>query len=420
MAEIESGRIRLRGVSRTFRVLHERNLTLKETALRRRRLDATTRWAVRDVDLEVEPGEAVGIIGQNGSGKSTLLKMLAQIIPPTTGTVEIGGSVAAMLELGAGFHPDFTGRENVFMNGSIHGLSEKQIAGRLDEIVDFAELHEFIDMPVRTYSSGMQMRLAFAISSHVNPDVLLLDEVLAVGDEAFQRKCYSRIFEFRRGGGTLVFVSHDPGAVERVCDRAILLEDGVVVAAGPTEDVLRTYHRHLASAPDIETPVEVGTRQDAMGDDEDPRVWGTRDVAVISEARLLGANGPTDRFVAGDALTVEIDIDAREPILRPNVGVAIVSNDGTLCCGSNTRRDGFTVEEINGRATFRCHIPSLHLHEGRFTVTVALESADELTTYHWLDRWLEFSVFARNTGVGLVEAEMDWQLETEAPAEVPS
>ena len=414
MAELEPGRIRLRGVSRTFRILHERNLTLKETALRGRRVDATTRWAVRDVDLDVEPGEAIGIIGQNGSGKSTLLKLLARIIPPTQGTVELGGSMAAMLELGAGFHPDFTGRENVFMNGSIHGMSERQIAAQLDAIVDFSELDEFIDMPVRTYSSGMQMRLAFAISSHVNPDVLLLDEVLAVGDEAFQRKCYSRIFDFRRGGGTLVFVSHDPGAVERVCDRAILLEDGEMVASGPTDEVLRTYHRRLASAESEAAPAE---EAEVLEDDHDPRVWGTRDVAVISDVRLLGAQGPTDRFVAGDPLTLEIDIDARAPIRRPNVGIAIVANDGTLCFGSNTRLDEFAVEEINGRATFRCRVRALHLHEGRFAVTVGLASSDELTTYHWLDRWKEFSVFSRNSGVGLVEADMAWEL-TAAPLQV--
>ncbi len=416
MAELAPGAIRLRGVSRTFRVLHERNLTLKETALRGRRVDATTRWAVRDVDLDVAPGEAIGIIGQNGSGKSTLLKMLAGIIPPTRGTVELGGSVAAMLELGAGFHPDFTGRENVFMNGSIHGLSERRIADQLEAIVDFSELEEFIDMPVRTYSSGMQMRLAFAISSHVNPDVLLLDEVLAVGDEAFQRKCYSRIFDFRRGGGTLVFVSHDPGAVERVCDRAILLEDGVMVAGGPTDEVLRTYHRHLASS---ETEAETPTADEAAAqDDDDPRVWGTRDVAVISDVRLLGANGPTERFVAGDPLTLEIDIDAREPIRRPNVGIAIVTDDGTLCFGSNTRLDEFDVDVVHGRATFRCHVRALHLHEGRFAVTVGLASSDELTTYHWLDRWKEFSVFSRHAGVGLVEAEMGWELTTGTPLEV--
>ena len=228
---LEPGRIRLRGVSRTFRVLHERNLTLKETLLRRRRTAATELWAVRDVDFDVAPGEAVGVVGQNGSGKSTLLKLLAGILPPQAGTVEIGGTVASMLELGAGFHPDFTGRENVYMNASIHGLSDGEVDAQLDDIVAFAELEDFIDMPVRTYSSGMSMRLAFAVASHVNPDVLLLDEVLAVGDEAFQRKCFGRIFDFRRRGGTLVFVSHDPAAVERVCDRAVLLVGG---ASRPT------------------------------------------------------------------------------------------------------------------------------------------------------------------------------------------
>ncbi|HTI34929.1 MAG TPA: ABC transporter ATP-binding protein, partial [Miltoncostaea sp.] len=247
MTALARGAISMRGVSRSYRILHDKNLTLKETALRRRRTHATERWAVRGVDLDVAPGESVAFIGQNGSGKSTVLKLLAGIIPPQEGTIAIGGSVASMLELGAGFHPDFTGRENVFMNGAIHGLSEREVANRLDAIVAFAELEEFIDMPVRTYSSGMSMRLAFAISSHVQPDVLLLDEVLAVGDEAFQRKCMGRIAEFRRGGGTLVFVSHDPSAVERVCDRAVLLADGVVVADGPPGTVLATYHRMLAN-----------------------------------------------------------------------------------------------------------------------------------------------------------------------------
>jgi ABC-2 type transport system ATP-binding protein len=243
---LEPGRIRLRGVSRSFRILHDRNLTLKETVLRRRRTEATELWAVNDVDLDVAPGEAVGIIGQNGSGKSTLLKLLAGIMPPHRGTVEIGGTVASMLELGAGFHPDFTGRENVYMNAAIHGLSERAVDERLDDIVAFSELPDFIDMPVRTYSSGMSMRLAFAIASHVNPDVLLLDEVLAVGDEAFQRKCFGRIADFRRRGGTLVFVSHDPAAVERVCDRAVLMVGGDVMRDGPPGDVLADYHARLA------------------------------------------------------------------------------------------------------------------------------------------------------------------------------
>ena len=244
---MEPGHIRLRGVSRRFKVVHERNLTLKETLLRRGRGRFTELWALQDVSLDIEPGESVAIVGRNGSGKSTLLKLIAGIFPPQKGTLEVSGEVASMLELGSGFHPDFTGRENVFMNGAIHGLSEKQVRARFDSIVDFSELEEFIDLPVRTYSSGMAMRLAFSVAAHVDPDILLLDEVLAVGDEAFQKKCMRRIFDFRDAGGTLVFVSHDPHTVEMVCQRSILLNGGNVLHDGPSADVMLSYHELQAA-----------------------------------------------------------------------------------------------------------------------------------------------------------------------------
>lgn len=407
---LEPGRIRLRGVSRAFRILHERNLTLKETLLRRRRTDATELWAVRDVDLDVAPGDALGVIGQNGSGKSTLLKLLAGIIPPHAGTVEIGGSVASMLELGAGFHPDFTGRENVYMNAAIHGLSERDVTARLHEIVGFAELEDFIDMPVRTYSSGMSMRLAFAVASHVTPDVLLLDEVLAVGDEAFQRKCQGRIAEFRRGGGTLVFVSHDPGAVERVCDRAILLTGGEVVADGDPAEVLTAYHRRLADAPAEEAP------------SGDGREWGNRDV-VISSCRLVGPDGPTSRFISGGRLTIEMDIEPRRPVAMPTFGIAVHAVDGGHMYGTNTVIDSFDVEQISGPARVRFTIDPLHLHEGRFVVTLAVSSIDGSDVCHWLDRWLEFSVFQTKTGVGPADLGGGWSISTEhdgAPAPPPA
>ncbi len=405
---VESGRIRLRGVSRHFRVVHDRNLTLKETMLRRRRTTATEKWALRDVDLDVEPGQAIGIIGQNGSGKSTLLKMLAGIIPPQAGTVEIGGSVASMLELGAGFHPDFTGRENVYMNAAIHGLSEREVDERFDEIVSFAELEEFIDMPVRTYSSGMSMRLAFSISSHVHPDVLLLDEVLAVGDEAFQRKCFGRIFEFRRTGGTLVFVSHDPGAVERVCDRAVLLVDGRIVDDGSTADVLATYHRRLAGGGRADEPGE-------QTEDEDPRVWGNREV-VIRSSRLIGNDGPTDRFMAGEPLTIEMEVEAVHPVRTPIFGISINSVDGPLFFGTNTRLDELEIPGIERGAVVRFTIPSLPLHDGRFTVQMAVVSFDESVVYHWLDRWLEFSVFPKVTGIGPVNMSGAWTVNADEGA----
>ncbi len=402
---LEPGAIRLRGVSRSFRIVHDRNLTLKETVLRRRRSHFTELWAVSGIDLDVAPGEAIGIIGQNGSGKSTLLKLLAGIIPPQEGSVEIAGTVASMLELGAGFHPDFTGRENVYMNASIHGLSERDVDDRFDDIVSFAEIAEFIDMPVRTYSSGMSMRLAFSISSYVQPQVLLLDEVLAVGDEAFQRKCFGRIFDFRRNGGTLVFVSHDPAAVERVCDRAVLLEGGRIVDDGATADVLATYHRHLAGDG---RPADEGATEDET--DADPRVWGNRDV-VIRSARLIGPDGPTDRFVSGEPFTIEMEIEATTPVETPIFGISINSVDGPLFFGTNTRLDALEIPGIESGATVRFTVPALPLHDGRFTVQMAVVSFDESVVYHWLDRWLEFSVFPAVTGIGPVDMSGGWTVD---------
>ena len=190
-------------------------------------------WALRDVDIDVHPGEAFGIVGPNGSGKSTLLKLLAGIFAPSTGELQVGGRVGSLIEIGAGFHPEFTGVENVYLNAAIYGLKRSYVDAHVDEIIDFAELEAFRDVPVRTYSSGMYMRLGFSVAMHVQPDVLLLDEVLAVGDEAFQQKCYGKIWDYKRSGGTIVFVSHDPAAVENVCERAILLEHGRCVESGP-------------------------------------------------------------------------------------------------------------------------------------------------------------------------------------------
>ncbi len=270
-----------------------------------------------------------------------------------------------MLELGAGFHPDFTGRENVYMNGSIHGLSEREVDDRLDEIVAFSELPDFIDMPVRTYSSGMSMRLAFAIASHVNPDVLLLDEVLAVGDEAFQRKCFGRIFDFRRGGGTLVFVSHDPGAVERVCDRAVLLVDGDGSwPTAPPPDVLATYHRR-SWRPTARAPAPSGRDADAAS--------GATAEVVIRGARLVGRRRPDDRFVSGEPFTIEMDVEASAPVQTPIFGIAVHTVDGTPVYGTNTRLDSL-ADRARSRpgARVRFTIAALPLHEGRFTVSVAV------------------------------------------------
>jgi energy-coupling factor transporter ATP-binding protein EcfA2 len=302
------------------------------------------------------------------------------------------------------------------MNAAIHGLSERDVDARLGDIVAFSGIEEFIDMPVRTYSSGMSMRLAFSIASHVEPDVLLLDEVLAVGDEAFQRKCFGRIFEFRRRGGTLVFVSHDPAAVERVCDRALLLADGAVLTDAPTADALALYHRRLASAGSAPEPGPAG-QEAAEAEDEqgDPRAWGNREV-VITSSRLVGVDGPSDRFYGGDPLTIEMEVESRHPVETPIFGIGISSVDGVLCYGTNTRLDQLEISGLDGAAHVRFTIPALPLRDGRFTVQLAVVSFDESTVYHWLDRWLEFSVFPRGTGVGPVNMSGRWSVRAEATA----
>ena len=246
--------------------------------------------ALRDVSLAVEPGDAVGLVGRNGSGKTTLLRSISGIIKPTSGRVEVGGRVASLLELGAGFHQDFTGRENVYLNGSIHGLSRARVREVMDEIVAFAELEQFIDLPVRTYSSGMYMRLGFSVAAHIQSDVLLLDEVFAVGDEQFQRKCFGKIAEFKNRGGTILFVSHDAQAVERLCDRAVLLRQGEVAFDGPTREAIAEYRRLLAADANPEE-LEAGLRE-----------WGSGEARIVS-AELLDADGDArSQFAAGEPL----------------------------------------------------------------------------------------------------------------------
>src|SRR5205823_7358741 len=278
-------------------------------------------WALRDVSLQTEPGEALALVGRNGSGKTTLLRLVSGIFKPTSGRVAVGGRVGSLLELGAGFHPDFTGRENVYLNGSIHGLSRSRIRESMDEIVAFAELERFIDLPVRTYSSGMFMRLGFSVAAHIHADVLLLDEVFAVGDEDFQRKCFAKIAEVKRRGGTIVFVSHDAQAVERLCDRAVLLRHGEVAFDGPTRDAIAHYRRLLAAdrSPD---ELAAGLRE-----------WGSGEARIV-EAQLLDGDGDERlQVAAGEPLVVRLVVATEQDVAPPGVSLELRDDDGVVLGG---------------------------------------------------------------------------------------
>jgi ABC-type polysaccharide/polyol phosphate transport system ATPase subunit len=319
------GAIEIDRASRRFRVYPQPVRTLKELLVARRRSRGTDVWALRNVSASIAPGEAVGLIGRNGSGKTTLLRLVAGIIKPTSGAVAVEGRVGSLLELGAGFHPEFTGRENVYLNGAILGLKREDIRRHMDEIVAFAELERFIDVPVRTYSSGMYMRLGFAVAAHLEVDVLLLDEVFAVGDEEFQRKCFGKIFEFKQRGGTIVFVSHDAAAVDRICGRAVLLRDGEVAFDGPTREAITQYHRLLAEERE---PDERGAGLSEYGSGE----------ARIAECRLAGPEGEERKqFSPGEQLTAHVRVDAAEDVPAPRLSWELRDEAGLVLAAGSTR-----------------------------------------------------------------------------------
>ena len=405
---IRAGEIRIEDASRRFRVYPKEARTLKELIVTRGRGRGEDVWALSGVEAHVQPGEAVGLVGRNGSGKTTLLKLIGGIIKPTRGRVEAGGKVASLLELGAGFHPEFTGRENVFLNGALHGLSRAEIRERMDEIVAFAGIGHYLDLPVRTYSAGMYMRLGFAVAAHVDADVLLLDEIFAVGDEEFQRKCFGRISQFKQHGGTIVFVSHDAASVERLCERAVLLREGMVEFDGPTHEAILRYRSHLAEDRD---PAERGAGLTEWGSGE----------ARIAEVALQGADGE-DRmqFVAGEQLTVRLRVVAEKPIAAPQLQVELREWGGALIAGG-TQGTGELGWDGRREQVFRFEVDELPLAEGRFKLRFGLVSSDGTHLYHWLDDALRLYVIPQEREGGLVRLVGRWtREEIGAAAELPS
>jgi ABC-type polysaccharide/polyol phosphate transport system ATPase subunit len=390
------GEISVDHASRRFKVYPRDARRLKDLVVARGRSRPADVVALRDVSFEVEPGSAVGLVGRNGSGKTTLLRLISGIIKPSSGRVEVGGRVGSLLELGAGFHPDLTGRENVFLNGSIHGLKRSYVREQFDEIVAFAGLAEFIDLPVRTYSSGMYMRLGFAIAAHIDADVLLLDEVFAVGDEQFQRKCFAKIFEFKQRGGTIVFVSHDAAAVERLCDRAVLLGDGNVEFDGPTHDAIVRYRQLLAGELD---PAERGAGL---------KEWGTGE-ARIDDVELVGPEGEArTQFLAGEPLTLRLRISALRPLNAPRLSLELRDASGLLVAGSGQSVAELGWDDGTTELSARFDVERLPLADGRFHLRLGLTDDRGETLYHWLDDALAFVVYPAGAERGVVRLEGRW------------
>ena len=398
--------------------------------------------ALNGVSFEVKAGEAFGVIGRNGSGKSTLLKLLVGMLKPSAGRIEVSGRVAALIELGAGFHPEISGRENVYINGAVLGMTRREIDARYDEIVEFSGLADFIDEPVKNYSSGMYVRLGFAVAIHTDPDVLLVDEVLAVGDEAFTHRCLRRIEEFLARGKTLLLVSHSLGMIEEYSDRVLWLDDGQCRLLGGPRFVVDAYRkavaeeegrghqeakeeraRKLGSAEPELPPSDEAATATAVGDDEagaagepaedapepgEALRWGSRE-AEVTAVRLLDRDRQERYyFDSGEEVCFEIDVEARRPLGDVVFGVGLFTPRGIECWGTNTHLEGYASAGLDGSATARVVCPALRLAPGEYLLDVAVHSREGYP-YDYQRRVLSFTVTARTDGVGIYFPEHRWE-----------
>jgi ABC-type polysaccharide/polyol phosphate transport system ATPase subunit len=376
--------------------------------------------AVRDVSFTVGRGEAFGLIGSNGSGKSTLLKLVAGILQPDAGSVTVDGRVAALIELGAGFHPEISGRENVYINGAVLGLSRREVDARFDRIVEFSGLEDFIDEPVKTYSSGMYVRLGFAVAIHTDPDVLLVDEVLAVGDEAFSHRCLRRIEELLASGRTLLFVSHSLALMETLCDRVLWIEGGAARLAGEPRRVIDAYREEVAEAEGrrhreakeqaASSPGEAaGATGAGGGAEEAPLRWGSRQ-AEITGIRLLVAGEERYHLRSGEPVAVELDVEAHEPLADFVFGVALSTPRGVEVWGTNTDLAGYRPERLAGRVHIHLEVPALRLGAGEYLLDAAVHARDG-APYDYRRRALTFSVTAGREAVGVYLPPHAWRFD---------
>ena len=385
------------GLWKSYRLYHERNQYLKAAVLRGRRARYEEFWALKGIDLEVPRGSTFGVIGSNGSGKSTLLKCLAGILTPDRGAVTAHGRLSALLELGAGFHPELTGRENVFMNGAILGLSKRELTERFDDIVAFSGLEEFIDTPVKNYSSGMFVRLGFAVAAHVEPEILLIDEVLSVGDESFQRRSAEKIDEFRRDGRTIVFVSHGLSQVAQLCETVAWIDKGDLRMVGPANEVIAEYRGDSHDAVHVDG--ERGSR------------WGSGEVQIVS-IEVLNADGqPTDVVNTMEPATLRFQLSAHMPMHDLVIGVRIDAMGGPLVWGTSSRRSGAALGVVQGAGWVEMNIPSLPLLEGVYDLSASVSDHSEHHPYdHW-ERKIRFEVRQyRSFDSGVVSMPHTWNL----------
>ncbi len=405
MAGSPSAALQLENVAVHYPTARAQTATLKEYVIRllQRRIHRGTFWALRDFSLSVPRGQVIGIIGRNGAGKSTLLKVIGRVIRPTQGRVVVRGRVAPLLEFGAGFHPELTGRENVFLNGAILGFSRTEMQAKFQRIVDFAELWEFIDAPLRTYSSGMVARLGFAIAMDAEPDILILDEVLSVGDVEFQRKSSERIHDFQKRGVTILLVSHNLDVISGLCEHAVWINEGQCAASGTTVDVIAAY------TADMLNRQMQRTTQPLVPGQLSPGSIGTP--LQILDVRFVGSDGAARQaFMTGETLIARISYRATQRVPAPVFGIAIHRSDGVHVSGTNTRLGSFPIAWIEGDGQVDFILTQLPLLTGDYDFSVTVHDATLTIPFALLHRRFRFTVNAPdvNLGVGILALTCDW------------
>lgn len=418
--------VEVRNVKKKFKIYYDKGRDLKDRILFRNRSHYEDRWVLRGISFNVKKGEAVGLIGQNGCGKSTTLKLLTRILYPDEGTIEMSGRVSSLIELGAGFHPDMSGRENIYTNASIFGLTKKEIDSRLDDIIAFSELEEFIDNPVRTYSSGMYMRLAFSVAINVNANILLIDEILAVGDANFQAKCFNKLKEIKAKGTTIIIVSHSLGQVEQICDRSIWIHEGVIRADGEPKEIDLEYLEFMgqklqeSSQKELEKkaeepPVQEGTSEPEPAQTEEesnapnPKRWGSAKARITSVQSLDGSGRPQRVFRTGEQIRIRVSYEVHEQVNDAVFGIGIFNREGVQCYGTNTRIDKLAEFSLEKAGCTEIVLDEVPLLPAEYLLDIAIESGEGIPVDYFREA-LSIEMISPVGDVGISRIKHDWIL----------
>lgn len=444
--------IKVSDVTKKFKVFFDKGQSFKEKILFKNRNRYEDRWVLKGISVEVKKGEAIGLIGENGCGKSTLLKLMTKIIYPDNGRIEMKGRISSLIELGAGFHPDMSGRENIYINASIFGLTRREIDSRVQDIIDFSELHEFIDNPVRTYSSGMYMRLAFSVAISVDADILLVDEILAVGDANFQAKCFNKMRDIKASGTTIVLVSHSLGQVEQICDRSVWICNGKIKMEGNPRDIHPYYLDFMGNKiygeqcaklkaeetqetlepkeiEEIEEKEEIQETQETKenkaeevedvenknGEDEvvlepiENNRWGNG-LARMTDVYMLNEAGKRSNiFKTGEKVDIVIEYNASRRLEQVAFGIGIFRNDGVNCYGTNTHIDRVSNINIQGTGKAVCNISNLELIGGEYKLDVAIHTPEGFA-FDYCKDYMKFRVYSKVDDVGIVHLNHRWEI----------